>query len=392
MTEIHGWTGKGWEGVRDAFGANFDAGSEVGAAFSAYQRGRKVADLWGGVADPRSGRPWEEDTIIPVFSTTKGATAMCANALAQEGKLDVDAPVVTHWPEFAANGKESIPVSHLLSHRAGLAWIDGSMTADEALAWDPVVRALARQAPAWEPGTRHGYHATTFGWLVGEVVRCISGMSVGTYFRKEIAEPLGLDFWIGLPEAEEDRVAKFVDMVPPGMMADGAPSPAVGRLVAQVFGEDSPLAKSLEAPGGAFADPAIWNTRAMHAAEVPSANGIGDARSIARMYAACLGDVDGARVLTPTQVERAATALTRGPDMVLLDLDIQFGLGFMVHSDLVAIGSERSFGHFGFGGSFGWADPDADLAMGYVMNRLELSVAGDMRSVNLIGACYGALG
>ena len=163
MTETHGWTAAGWEGVRDVFQANFDSGSEVGAAFSAYHRGEKVVDLWGGIADQDTGAPWNEDTLIPVFSTTKGATAICANKLAQEGKLDVEAPVVTYWPEFGQAGKETMPVSYLLSHQAGLAWSDGTMTLDEALAWEPVVERLAAETPKWEPGTAQGYHATTYG-------------------------------------------------------------------------------------------------------------------------------------------------------------------------------------------------------------------------------------
>jgi CubicO group peptidase (beta-lactamase class C family) len=212
-------------------------------------------------------------------------------------------------------------------------------------------------------------------------------MRLGEYLRKAVSEPLGLDLWIGLPEDEEPRVAAFLPLFPPGM-----PRLTVGQAVTAVLGPDTPLARSLEAPGRAFDDPDIWNSRAMHAAEVPSANGIGDARSIARMYAACVGEVDGVGLLTPDQTRVAGTALTTGPDMVLLDLDIQFGTGFMVHSGLIAIGGPGSFGHFGFGGSFGWADPDSQLAMGYVMNRLEIGLSGDSRTVNLIGACFSCAG
>src|SRR4051794_27732611 len=164
MTEILGYTAPGFEGVRDAFAANIDNGSEVGAAFSAYHRGQKVVDLWGGVADPDTGAPWEENTIELVFSTTKGATAIVANQLAQEGRLDVTLPVATYWPEFTGDGKEDIPVSYLLSHQAGLAWVDDEMSLDDVLAWEPVIRALEKQKPSWEPGSQHGYHATTYGW------------------------------------------------------------------------------------------------------------------------------------------------------------------------------------------------------------------------------------
>jgi CubicO group peptidase (beta-lactamase class C family) len=366
----------------------------VGAAFSAYHRGQKVVDLWGGTADADAERAWEEDTIILVFSTTKGMTAMCANQLAQEGRLDIDAPVVRYWPEFGRNGKEDIPVSYLLSHQAGLAWIDGEMTAEEALSWEPVIEALENQHPAWTPGTQHGYHATTYGWLVGEVIRRVAGRSVGTYLRDEIAGPLGLDTWIGLPETEEPRVARLISMLPPGISGQSLASPGddpVLQMIAMFMGPATMLGKALSAPGGALSDQDIWNTRAMHAAEVPAANGITDARSLARLYSACIGEVDGIRVLTPEQLAKATTRLTEGPNRVLMDLDIQFGLGFMVRSDLLPIGGPRSFGHFGAGGSVGWADPEAELAFGYVMNKMDIGLAGDQRSMRLISACYDAI-
>jgi len=381
----HGWTAPGFERVREVFEANFAKGLEIGAAFTAYHRGEPVADLWGGVADDRTGRPWDEHTMAVVFSTTKGMTAMCANRLAQEGALDVDAPVARYWPEFAAAGKESMPVSYLLSHQAGLAWIDGAMTPEEAFSWEPVVEALARQAPHWEPGTRHGYHATTYGWLVGEVIRRVTGVSVGTYFREAVAEPLGIDFWIGLPESEEPRVARLDGGTTPDF---DALDPAARELAEQFLGPDTHLGRALFAPGGALADRDVWNTRALHAAEVPAAGGIGEARAVARAYAACIGTVDGVRIVGPEQLARATTQVTSGPNYVLMDLDIQFGLGFMVHSSLMTLGGPKSFGHFGAGGSAGWADPEAGFAFGYVMNKMELGLAGDTRSADLINACY----
>ncbi|MCU0270283.1 MAG: beta-lactamase family protein [Acidimicrobiales bacterium] len=394
MSNISGWTAPGFEGVRDVFTANFASGSEVGAAFSAYHRGHKVVDLWGGVADQQTGRPWEEDTLALVFSTTKGMTAMCANKLAQEGRLDTDAPVASYWPEFARHGKEEIPVSYLLSHQAGLAWVDGELTAEEALSWDPVIEALQNQHPNWEPGAEHGYHATTYGWLVGEVIRRVAGRSVGTYLADELAGPLGLDCWIGLPEEHESRVAPLISFLPSGITMEDLRDPGedpVRQLIAAFLGPDTDLGKALFAPGGALADADIWNSRAMHAAEVPAANGICDARSLARLYSACIGEVDGIRVLTPEQLTKATTQLTEGPNRVLMGMDVQFGLGFMLHSTLIALGGPRSFGHFGAGGSVGWADPEADLAFGYLMNRMDLGLAGDVRSFNLINACYDAL-
>jgi CubicO group peptidase (beta-lactamase class C family) len=387
MTEIHGTTASGFEGVRAAMEANFAKELEIGASFSAYHRGEKVVDLWGGIADVETGRAWDERTLELVFSTTKGAVAICANKLAQEGRLDVDAPVAHYWPEFAAGGKADIPVKYLLSHQSGLAWVDGEMTLDQALSWDPVVDALARQVPHYTPGSQHGYHATTYGWLVGEVIRRVTGVSVGTYFRNEIAAPLALDFWIGLPAAEEPRVAKLVGGLADPLLTE---DPDVRALVNQFMGPDTNLGKALFAPGGAFSEPDVWNSPALHAAEVPAANGIGDARSIARMYAACIGTVDGTRIIDDEQLRKATTQLTSGPNRVLLDMDIQFGLGFMLRSTLIEIGGQRSFGHFGAGGSVGWADPDADLAFGYVMNRMDMGLAGDARSFELINACYAA--
>ena len=328
--ETRGWVADGWEGVRDAFAQNFADGAEVGAAFSAYHRGQKKADLWGGIADKATGRRWDEDAMIPVFSTTKGATAVCANLLADRGELDVDAPVVEYWPEFGGAGKAEIPVSYLLSHQGGLAWVDGKLTQDEAFAWEPVIRALEKQAPSWEPGTQHGYHAVTYGYLVGEVVKRISHKSLGTFFSDEVAVPLDLAFWIGLPESQEHRVGKLVSFADTlgasegsgGGEGGGGSEQSMGELLSAFLGPDNPLTKALSAPGGAFNGDDIFNSRAMHAAEVPAANGICDARSLARMYASTIGEVDGIRLLSPEQLKAATTQQTKGPNTILFDMDL----------------------------------------------------------------------
>jgi CubicO group peptidase (beta-lactamase class C family) len=383
---IEGWTAPGFEHVRDKFAQNFDEGLEVGAAFAAYQDGEPVVDLWGGIADRTTGRPWARDTIVLVFSTTKGATAVCANLLAQDGALDVEAPVVEHWPEFAAAGKSEVPVSALLSHQAGLPWVDEAITLDEALAWDPLIHALERQAPVWEPGTAHGYHAVTYGHLVGEVVRRVSGRTLGTVLAEDVAEPLGLDFWIGLPEAEEPRVAPLIGR----LITEGSES-TDARTLAELAGPASGLTRALTL-GGALGGRGTFNTRAVRAAEIPGANGVGDARSVARMYAACIGEVDGVRLLSDEQLRDAQRQRTTGPDRILLDLDLQWGLGFIVPSTLVQLGhGPRAFGHFGMGGSLGWADPDAGLAFGYVMNKMALGMAGDARGYRLVKAVYDSL-
>ena len=391
---VDGWTADGFEGARDAFARNLATGADVGAAFTAYHRGEPVVDLWGGLADRETGRPWAEDTLALVFSTTKGMTATCAHRLIQAGALDVEAPVADYWPEFAAAGKDDVTVAHLLSHQAGLAWVDDDMELAEVLAWEPVIEALADQEPHWEPGSAHGYHATTYGWLVGEVVRRVADERVGAYFAREVAEPLGLDCRIGTPAEHHDRVATLVSMLPEGVdmeaLADPGDDPVLG-MIAQFLGPDTPLGRALYAPGGALADQEVWGLPELYEAEVPAANGITDARSVARMYAALVGEVDGIRLLEPAQLEAAITQRTEGPNRVLLDMDIQFGLGFMVRSTLIPLGGERGFGHFGAGGSVGWADPDADLAFGYVMNKMDLGLAGDVRSTSLINACYAAI-
>lgn len=411
MTTISGWVAPGFEGVRDVFQANFDAGVEVGAAFGAYHQGEKVVDLWGGIADNRTQDPWEEDTLVLVYSTTKGVVAMCANRLAQQGALDVDAPVVTYWPEFAQAGKERVTVADLLSHRAGLAWVDGTMSFEEMIRWDPVVEALERQEPSWPPGSAHGYHATTYGWLVGEVVRRVTGMSIGTYLRTEIAGPLGADFFIGLPASEEPRVARLVSFLEglksgtATLSAESDDALQAGPNLAQLaelaktyFAPGGPLFKAMSAPGGALTDEEVWHSPQLHAAEIPAANGICDARSLALLYGACVDDVktpSGAkfRIMSPQDVESAVQQQTNGPDQVLMGLDIQWGLGFNVNTGIIGaagLGGPRAFGHFGMGGSAGWADPDLRLGMGYIMNRMDIGTTGDTRSFRLMRSCIDA--
>jgi CubicO group peptidase (beta-lactamase class C family) len=257
-----------------------------------------------------------------------------------------------------------------------------------------VIEALEQQAPHWDPGTDHGYHATTYGWLVGEVIRRVDGRSVGTYLRDEVADPLDLDCWIGLPAEQQHRVATLAGMLADGvdmaMLAEPGDDPVLSAM-AQILGPDTELGRALFAPGGAFAEPGAWNSREVHAAEVPAANGICDAASLARLYAACVSDVDGTRLLTAEQVSDAVTQRTSGPNRVLMGLDVQFGLGFMITSSIIPLGGPRSFGHFGAGGSVGWADPDAELAFGYVMNKMDMGLAGDVRSSSLINACYAAV-
>ena len=295
VVDIGGWVEASFEPVLDAFAENFDSRGEVGAAVCVYLDGEPIVDLWGGTADATTGRPWAADSVVLVYSSTKGVTSVCANLLIERGVVDPAAPLAQYWPEFAAGGKGAITVAQVLSHQAGLPLVEGDYSLSETLTWDPMVRALAAQAPIWPPGTRHGYHMRTFGWLVGELVRRVDGRTIGTFFRDEIAEPLGLDFWIGLPEAIEPRVARLVP-----------PERDLGELLQRLL-PDALLTRVFTNPAGRFGYNDMWNTRELHAAELPSSNGIGDARSLARMYASCIGEVDGVRTLEQSTVA-AATA------------------------------------------------------------------------------------
>lgn len=378
MLSLAGYVGSGFGAVRDAFTANFDRHGDCGAACCVYVDGQPVVDLWAGFADRDTGAPWREDTIQLVFSATKGVTAVCANLLVERGRLDLDAPIADYWPEFAANQKEVIPLRWVLSHRAGLAAVDGDLTLDEVLAWEPVVAAIAAQAPNWEPGTAHGYHARSYGWITGEVVRRVTGRSLGAFFAEEIARPLGLDFWIGLPDEEQQRCARII---PPG-----GDSPSLAELL----GADSLTARVMSGPSNLFAYDEMWNRRDVRAAEMPSSNGIGSARALARLYASLVGEVNGIRVLAPETVAAACVPQAEGPDRVII-LPSCFGLGFALQPMLAPSAGRDAFGHPGAGGSLAFADPAARLGFGYVTTRMKFEPTGDERSRQLVKAVYDCL-
>ncbi|WP_369357873.1 serine hydrolase domain-containing protein [Streptomyces sp. cg2] len=398
----------GWGKVADAFRANFEGNpGEVGAACSVYVGGRPVVNLWGGLADREANRPWRRNTIAQVASTTKGATAICAHMLAQRGELDLDAPVVQYWPEFGANGKDRILVRWLLSHQAGLPVVDGPLTFEQACAWDPVIRALEAQKPLWQPGTEHVYHAVTYGFLVGEVVRRITGKSLGTFFAEEVAAPLGLSAWIGLPEEQEPRVARLEDAAPfspeeliAGMIATtGLDAETVAAWVNSMWRPDAVQIRA-GMLGGAL-DPATgyFRTRAWRAAEFPAANMVTDARSLARMYAATVSDVDGVRLLDPSTVETMTAVQTDKTPMYGLppglnipaDRSFYMSLGFWRACRPLPMLGPGSFGHPGSGGSIGFADPDAGVGFGYVTNLWNYR-PDDPRAANLAKAVRSCLG
>jgi CubicO group peptidase (beta-lactamase class C family) len=399
---VTGLVEPGFESVRDAFAHNFERGRETGSALCVHVGGCKVVDIHGGWFDADGTRRYGPDALQLVFSSTKGATAVCANLLAQRGLLDMDAPVVTYWPEFAAAGKGTLPVRYLLSHQAGLPAIDRRLTAQEMQAWDAVAEALAAQTPFWEPGTAHGYHALSYGYLVGEVVRRVTGRSLGTFFAEEVARPLGLEFYIGLPAALEGRVSPILgaNFGPPAGEGEGGGGGGAGGgdgFSAANYAKTL-VARSLNL-GGAFRDPDWMNHPEWHAAEVPGGNGITNATSLSRMYAALIGPVEGGPtepLLTEAQVERARTVLTFGPDQVFASvgfaLEQDIGLGFWRSSPVTPFGGEGSFGHGGAGGSYGFADPEHGLAVGYVMNQMSAGVLGDPRSHRIVQAVYASVG
>jgi CubicO group peptidase (beta-lactamase class C family) len=384
VTSVDGEVAPGFEPVREAFGGNFETGGDVGAALCVYQRGRKVVDLRGGLADSAAGRPWAWDTLQLVYSATKAATATCAHLLAQRGELDLDQPAARYWPEFAAAGKAGIPVRWLLSHRAGLPVIDHPIPLADLLAWDPMAAALAAQRPAWVPGTAHGYHGRTYGWLVGEVIRRVSGRSVGTFFAEEIAGPAGLDFFIGLPAAERGRVSQ--------MIIDDPPGPEVAAIpVEQVPEPFRPLLAAFADPGSlmnrafALSVPDIdFNSPAAQAAQIPSSNGICTADGLARLYAGLIGEVDGVRILDPATTAAATAEQAAGTDQVLL-VPTRFGSGFMLPTQESPLGGPTSFGHPGRGGSLGFADPDRGVAFGYVVSHIRQDM-NDTRAATLVNA------
>ena len=376
--KISGYIEPGYDALLNAFIKNFQVHGDVGAACAVYRHGKPVADLWGGFADAATQKPWQENTIVLAFSAAKGPTAVCMNQLAEAGLLDIDLPIAHYWPEFGCNGKEQITTRQVLCHRAGLAAVEGNLTLEEVLAWDPVVAAIAAQAPNWEPGTAHGYHARSYGWILGEVLKRITGKSIGAYIARNISAPLGLSYWVGLPEHQLSRCAT---LLPPEGGSDA---------IAELLGADSLTARVMSGPSGLFGYNEMWNRPELLMAEMPSSNGIGDARSFARLYAAVMGEVDGVRLLGDDQLARACEPQAKGPDKVIFR-DSCYGLGFMLQPLVAPEAGANSFGHQGAGGAVAFADPDADISFAYVMNAMKFDLSGDPRSAELIKATYDCI-
>ncbi|WP_141205443.1 serine hydrolase domain-containing protein [Streptomyces griseorubiginosus] len=385
--DVNGTVAEGFEPVRDAFARNFEALGDRGAALAVYRDGRKVVDLWAGTKDVDGTEPWRPGTAQVVRSATKGVAAAVLLLLRQRGELDLDAPVAEYWPEFKARGKERVLVRHVLNHRAGLPVIDRPLTPEEAL--DPLrgPEAVAAQAPVWEPGTDHGYHALTYGWMLDELVRRVTGLGAGEWIAREISGPLAAEFWLGLPEAEEaagraGRVGRVEAPEPTGALR-ARPR----RSVTEAYQDPDSLTRRAFAAITPFPD---QNEPAYRASALPATNGIATADGLARIYAALIGEVDGVRLFDPATVELARAEESAGPDRVLV-VNTRFGLGYMLHGSASPLLGAGSFGHPGRGGSLGFADPESGIALGYVTNGFRKTVTADPRAQALVRAVRSAL-
>ncbi|MFE2055321.1 serine hydrolase domain-containing protein [Streptomyces sp. NPDC059446] len=385
--DVRGTVAPGFEAVRDAFVRNFEQRGERGAAVALYRHGRKVVDLWAGTRDVDGAEPWAVDTVQIVRSAGKGIAAAVPLLLHQRGQVDLDAPVGTYWPEFKANGKERVLVRHLLAHRAGVAALDTALTPEEAADQTSGPEAVAAQRPQWEPGTDHGYHAQTYSWLVGELVRRVTGRTIGRWVAEEIARPLGLDFWFGLPEDEAHRIGRIGPVEPPPAENGGTLRMRPKRSVVEAYGDPASLTRRAFGAIDPFPDE---NAPAYRAAELPASNGVATARGLARCYAAMIGEVDGHRLFAPATLTLARTEESAGPDRVLV-VSTRFGLGYMLHGPSAPLLGPGSFGHPGRGGSLGFADPESGIALGYVTNGLQKGVTADPRAQALIRAVRSAL-
>lgn len=374
---MEGTVAPGFERVRERFAANFardDAYQELGASLAVYRDGKCVVDLWGGYADRAHTRRFERDSLINVYSTTKGIASIAIAMLVDEGKLDYAAPVTRYWPEYAAAGKASTTVAQLLSHQAGLTGFIEPTVVDDLYDWQKITARLARQAPLLPPGSAASYHAMTWGFLAGEVFRRAAGESIGTFLRKRIGEPLHADVFIGLPESLESRVATlYGPKQPPDLSALTQPPQALAAMVNPQL------------------DPETPNLRAWRAAEIPAANGQASAQGLARIYAAVLsGGLDGTRLLSRAGVDRMLQRQTGKTDLLIGATD-NWGMG-MSHNALGMLGPDaKTFGHTGWGGSFGAANLDANVAIGYVCNQMGAQLVGDPRATALCDAIFASL-
>lgn len=373
--KINGFVDDRFAAVKDAFESNFTSGQENGASFCMTVDGKTVVDIWAGHADEGQTKPWERDSIVNVYSTTKTMTALTALYLADKGALDFAAPVAKYWPEFAANGKADVTVAHLMSHSAGLSGWKEPLVREDLYDWEKATSLLAAQAPYWKPGTAPGYHAMTQGYLVGEVIRRVAGETVGTVFRKQIAEPLGADFHIGLPSTEDHRVAELTPPPPSGTLGNGT----TDQLVANMS-NNPPL------------NPLDTRTRAWRGAEIPAAGGTGNARSVALVQSLMAngGAMGGKQILSEAGVRKALELQIEGTDLIL-GIPVRYGMGFGLSGGMIPFPNPNSIYWGGYGGSLVVSDMDARATYAYVMNRMAPTTTGDMRAFAMLMAAWGAM-
>ncbi|MER7981852.1 serine hydrolase domain-containing protein [Streptomyces sp. NPDC095817] len=383
--DVNGTVAEGFEPVREAFARNFAALGDRGAAVTVYRDGHRVVDLWAGTRDVDGTEPWQHGTAQIVRSATKGVAAAVVLLLAQRGLLDLDAPVASHWPAYKARGKEHTRVRHLLAHRAGVPVLDRPLTPAEAADPDIAAAAVAAQAPVWRPGTDHGYHAQTYSWLTGELVRRVTGRTLGAWIADEIARPLDLDLWVGLPPEQAGRVGRVAQVEAPP--APGGLRTRPKRAVVEAYADPDSVTRRAFAAITPMPDE---NDPAYRAAVLPASNGIATADGLARFYAALIGEVDGVRLFTPETAAQARAEHSAGPDRVLV-VNTRFGLGYMLHGPASPLLSPDSFGHPGRGGALGFADPESGIAFGYVTNGFRTSVTADARAQALVRAVRAAV-
>lgn len=374
--EIHGRCDEKFASVKDAFAKNFEHDLDIGASVAVTVEGENVVDLWAGKLVDAGDRAWQEDTIVNVWSTTKTMAATVMLILADRGLLDFNEKVSTYWPEFAQNGKENIQVRHIMSHSAGLSSLDQPIVFQDFCDHDKIASLLAAQAPWWEPGTQSGYHAITQGHLQNELVRRITGKTLGTFFKEEVTDPLGADFHIGTPTSAYSRIGL---LLPPKPAADLDIDP------------DSIMARTMTRPP---LDALVSRTDTWREAEIPAANGHGNARSVARIHSAiaCGGEVDGVRLMSEEGCRKIFEVQTDGDDLVL-GTPVRFGMGFGINSEHQPLSPNKNVCYWGgWGGSLAVIDMDEKMSFSYVMNRMLSGTTGDMRAASLLMPLYGSIG
>lgn len=392
---IQGYCADAFAEVGEEFRRNFSARGELGASVCVKLGGKTLVDLWGGYADEGRTQAWNEDTVCLVFSCTKGAVSIAAHMLAISGDLDLDAPVTTYWPEFGAAGKETVLVRHLLSHQAGLPAIRTPLDPGAFYDWDHMIKVLAAEEPFWRPGSAHGYHGLTFGFLVGEVIRRVSGQTVGQFLRTEVSEPLGLDLQLGTPASDHARVSHVNGMVPP------APGEPVSQYLVKAMTEPTSMQALMMLNTGGYLVPEEWDSPAALQAEIPATGIVANARGLAELYSALVHDRKIGRVeFSWEDIVGMGAVQSAVVEDIMLFAPGRWTLGFTkgatsprgVEPPARTVLSEDAFGHTGHGGSIGFCDPVADLGFSYVMNQMDPDLGVSAKAQSLIDATYRALG